>query len=569
MTFRRLALVAAAAFLLPAARAPEQKTVFYKVTPLAPGGFGNALRVEMRFAGDSDGETVLHLPDAWAGSSQLWRHVTDLEIRGGERLSGYYGAPVIHHKPGATIRVRYEVVSAWFEEPGFDYEKARPLIRPNLFFFHGEGVFAAPAGRQAANARFRWGKIPKRWRVASDLDHLKRRKTSVANLINSVAIGGPELQVVERRIGLAPLRVAVAGTWGFSAEELTDMVEKVVEAENRFWGDEATPFLVAMAPLGEVPSGLSYHGTGRTDAFSIASTSAFALKEATRFLGHEYMHSWVPNELGDMPEDEAEDYWFSEGFNDYLASKVLLRAGLWTLEQRAADKNETLLRYGTSPAKTVTAAEVVKRFWSDQAVQQVSYDRGHLLAAMLDAEIAGRTQGSEALEDVLRAQRKAAKGSSTLARDLLRTAMLERTGIDPAEAIERYARAGEAIVLPADLLGPCGTVVAETRRAFDRGFDAQATRLGGGVIAGVDAEGPAYAAGMRDGQRLVRREAGTIGDAAIPITYRVADGEDEKVITYLPAGRSEHPVQRVVLAADGEDDVKACKARLGGEDGIK
>jgi predicted metalloprotease with PDZ domain len=109
-------------------------------------------------------------------------------------------------------------------------------------------------------------------------------------------------------------------------------------------------------------------------------------------------------------------------------------------------------------------------------------------------------------------------------------------------------------------------VVTEPRRAFDRGFDAQATRLAGGVIAGVDPDGPAYAAGLRNGQRLVRREAGTIGDASAPISYRIADGEEEKVITYLPVGRSEHQVQRIVLNLDGEEQAEACKARLGGED---
>jgi predicted metalloprotease with PDZ domain len=535
------------------------------VTPLAPGGFGNALRVEIRFAGDADGETVLYLPDEWAGSTRLWRHITDLEIRGGTRLSGFYNAPVIHHRPGASIRVRYDVVSAWFDEPGFDYEKARPMIRSNLFFFHGEGVFAAPGDRHAANARFRWGRIPKGWKVASDLDHLKGKKSTVANMINSVAIGGPGLRVVERRIGRAPLRVAVAGSWQFKPEDLADVVQKVVEAENLFWGDEATPFLVAMAPLGDVPIGLSYSGTGRTDAFSIASTSAFALKDATRFLGHEYMHSWVPNELGAMPDDEAEDYWFSEGFNDYLASKVLLRAGLWTLEQWAADKNATLLRYGTSPAKTIAAAEVPARFWTDQAVQQVSYDRGHLLAAMLDAEIAERTGRQQALEDVLRAQRTAAKGSSTLARDLFVATLLEKTGIDASQTIERFARAGEPIVLPETLLGACGTVVTEPRRAFDRGFDAQATRVADSVIAGVDIAGPAYAAGMRNGQRLLRREAGTIGDASATLSYRISEEGQEKVISYLPVGRTEHQVQRLVLSAESPEQVQACTARFGGK----
>jgi predicted metalloprotease with PDZ domain len=116
------------------------------------------------------------------------------------------------------------------------------------------------------------------------------------------------------------------------------------------------------------------------------------------------------------------------------------------------------------------------------------------------------------------------------------------------------------------LLGACGTVVSEPRRAFDRGFDAQATRVADGLIAGVDPSGPAYAAGMRNGQKLVRREAGTIGDATVPLAYRIAEGAEERVIRYLPVGRTEHQVQRLVLAASGDEQASACKARLGGKD---
>jgi predicted metalloprotease with PDZ domain len=564
VTLSRFAVLAAAAVLLTAAKAPEDRPIHYKLTPLAPGGFGNALRVEMRFRGDADGETALLLPDEWGGSTSLWRHITDLEIRGGKRLSGFYAAPIIHHRPGATIKVRYDIVSAWPDDPGFEYEKARPLIRPRHFFAHGEGVFAAPHGRQEKDARFRWGKLPKGWTVASDLDHWEGKETTVANLVNSVVIGGRDLQVVERRVGRSPLRVAVAGKWTFTPDQLADMVEKVIVAENDFWGEEPTPFLVAMAPLGDVPSGLSYTGTARTDAFSIASTSAFELKHATRFIGHEYMHSWVPIALGNMPEDEASDFWFSEGFNDYLASKVLLRSGLWTLEQWAADKNETLLRYGISPAKTIAARDVGARFWTDQPIQQVSYDRGHLLAAMLDAEIIDKTAGEQSIDTVLRAQKKAAEGSSTHASELFRTTLLEKTGIDAAALIERHARAGEALKLPAGLLGPCGTVTSEKRRAFDRGYDAQATRLAEGVITGVDPQGAAYAAGLRNGMKLIRRESGTVGDATVPLAYRVEDGGVEKLISFLPVGRTEHDVQQIVLNAGAEEETLACKARLGG-----
>ncbi|MGA9583339.1 MAG: hypothetical protein WBR13_15370 [Allosphingosinicella sp.] len=555
-------LLAAASLSLVAAKPPEP--ISYRVTPVLQKDGSRALDVRMRVSGDADGETEIFLPSVWAGSNELWRHARGLEIRGARSLTGTYDKPVARHRPGARLKVRYRIVSAYSTDPGFAYEKARPMVRPDWFFVHGESMFAAPGGGQERPARFRWGKLPKGWTVASDLDHLQGKPTTLANLINSVAIGGAKLTIVQRDLRGAPLRVALLGDWQFTADQLADTVTPIVAAEDSFWNDRSAPFLVAMAPLGDLPAGLSYHGTGRTDAFSIASTGAFELKQAVRFLAHEYMHSWVPIELGGLPEeDEPKDYWFSEGFNDYLASKVLLRSGIWSLAEWAADKNETLLRYGQSPAKTADGAEIARRFWSDSAVQQVSYDRGHLLAAKIDSEIAARSGGRQSLETVLRTQRRAAQGSPELAVALFRKTLREETGIDVDPDLERYARRGETILLPADLLGDCARLVTERRKAFTRGFDADATRRGDGLFAGVDRDGPAYAAGLRDGMKLVRRESGKIGDASVELAYRVTDGGTERVIGYMPEGKSEFEVQRVELTA-GPESESACRTRLGG-----
>jgi predicted metalloprotease with PDZ domain len=558
-------LLAAASLLLTAAKPPEPKPISYRVTPILQKDGSRALDVRMRFRGDPDGETELLLPSVWAGSSELWRHAKGLEIRGAKSLAGTYDKPLARHRPGARLKVRYRIVSAYSQDPGFAYEKARPMIRPDWFFVHGESMFAAPGGSQERPAKFRWGRLPEGWTAASDLDHLQGRPTTLANLVNSVVIGGSKLRIVQRDLRGAPLRVALLGDWQFTADQLADTVTPIVAAEDAFWGDRSSPYLVAMAPLGELPSGLSYHGTGRTDAFSIASTSAFELKQAIRFLAHENMHSWVPIELGGLPEeDEPRDYWFSEGFNDYLASKVLLRSGIWTLADWAADKNETLLRYGQSPAKTVDGAEIARRFWTDSAVQQVSYDRGHLLATKLDSQIAARSGGKQSLESVLRTQRRAAQGSPELAVALFRKTLRDETGIDIDPDLERFARRGETLLLPADLLGDCARFVTERRKTFTRGYDADATRRGAGVIAGVDKEGPAYAAGMRDGMQLVRRESGKIGDASVELAYRVTEDGVERVIGYMPEGKAEFDVQRLELTAAGPEAEAACRTRLGG-----
>jgi predicted metalloprotease with PDZ domain len=441
-------------------------------------------------------------------------------------------------------------------------------VRADWFFAHGEALFAWPENRFAGRARFEWGKKPKSWRLASDLDHLRGRRTTIANLINSVVIGGFGLRIVERDLNGAPLRVAVLGEWSFEPDALADRVAQIVAATNLYWGDRDSPFLVAMAPLGAVPSGHSFTGTGRTDAFTIAATSSFDLKTATRFLGHEYGHSWIPNELGALPEEnEARDYWFSEGFDDYVATRILLRSGLWSLAEFVADKNETLLRYGTSPAKNADGADIAARFWTDQAVQQVSYDRGHLLATILDSRIRAVSGGGKDLDDVLRAQRKAAKGSTGLATDLFAGALRAETGIDVVPELERHARQGETLLLPADLYGDCARIVTETRRDFHRGYDSAATRRAGGIIAGVVPDGPAYAAGMRDGMRLVRFESGKIGDSTVEVVFRVADESGERMVRYLPEGKNVHEVQRIELIGDGAEQEERCTARLAGGDG--
>jgi predicted metalloprotease with PDZ domain len=554
-----------AAFLLIAAKPPEQKPISYRITPVLQKDGSRVLNVRIRLRGDMDGETLLFLPSVWAGSSELWRHAKGLRISGARSLGGTYDKPVAHHRPGARLTLRYRIVSAYAEDPGFDFEQARPLVRPDWFFAHGEALFAVPADGQERPARFQWGKLPKGWTVASDLDHLKGEPTTVANLVNSVAIGGAKLRIARRNLRGAELRVALLGEWKFTADQLADTVAPIVAAEDAFWGDRSGPFLVAMAPIGDIPSGLSYVGAGRTDAFSIASTSGFELKQAVRFLGHEYMHSWVPIALGGMPEeDEARDYWFSEGFTDYLAAKVLLRSGIWSLAEWAADKNETLLRYGQSPAKTANGDEMTKRFWTDPDVQRMAYDRGNLLAAKVDFDIAARSGGRQSLESMLRTQRRAAEGSSELAVALFRKTLRDETGIDIDPDLDRYAGRGEALLLPDDLLGGCGRVVTERRKAFTRGYDSEATRIGEGVIVGVDRDGPAYAAGMRDGMRLVRREAGKIGDSSVDLAYRVLEDGVERVISYRPEGKSEFEVQRIELTASGPEAEAACRTRLGG-----
>jgi predicted metalloprotease with PDZ domain len=326
-----------------------------------------------------------------------------------------------------------------------------------------------------------------------------------------------------------------------------------VDAENRLWGDPGRPFVVTMAPLGGEGPGISYTGTNRSDAFSVASTPGFALAEAARFLAHEYMHTWIARELGGVsPDDEVSGFWLSEGFTDFYAGRALLRAGLWTPADFAAELNATLLRNASSPARFATSTEVAQRFWTDNDVQKLPYDRGHLLAVELDHRLRRRTEGRAGMDDVMQEMRAAARRlrdapTPAYAPDLFPAILLQRYDLDVLGALAIHLDGGEPVVLQPDLYGACATVRTVEQPSFTRGFDPAATSRAGNVVAGVDPAGPAYAAGLRDGMRLIRRESGAIGDASVELAYRVDDGGTERVIRYLPAGADTVTFQRVVL----------------------
>jgi predicted metalloprotease with PDZ domain len=525
--------------------------------------------VEVRFKGDADGETRFFLPSKWAGSSNLRSALSEIKVTGaswkdeGEDL-------LLRHRPGAPIVVRYRVSSAYSEDPGRAYDKARPVIRPDWFLLMGEGVFGRPENRDSFPATFSWGRFPSGWRVASDLDHLaKDRPGTVADIIESVAIGGRDLTVVERSLGGKRIRIAARGKWPFPLNEFSERMLRILEAQNNFWHDSGRPFLVVLAPLtGGSATETFSNGTGRSDAFAFAASTNQEFKDIVRILSHESMHSWIASEIGGpLPVDEALGYWLSEGFDDYAAARILLRTGDWSLEDYVAELNKVLRRYALSPARGVTNREIGEKFWTNSDVERMPYDRGHLLALLIDGKLRERSGGQTTLDDVLLAQAARAgalrsAGHPIPAAQLLPIVAREKGGLDISDLLDRHIERGEPLMLPENLFGPCARVETRHEPVFEYGFDLPATRAAGYVVRGLDSSTPAYAAGLREGMKIVRtvsssRETGEI-------VFAVA-GDPEKRIAYLRRRKGENLIQQVVLAPTASGEAKdACRRRMGG-----
>lgn len=528
-----------ATFVL-AAQAPSRARVDYEFRPILEAGALRAVEVDLRFRGAADGVTTLRLPNEWGGQSELWRSIEDVRVVSGADLREGDGPAfrTLAHQPNARIHVRYRIVQdregAPSAEQGNPY---RAVIQPTYFHLIGNAALVIPEIDGATPVRVRARDMPRRWRFASDLEH---RGLALEDANSSITVGG-DFRILH---GADPnIRIAIRGQWRFSDADFASEASRIVMAQRRFWGDASEPYLITVIELtAPDPGWVSVGGTGLDDAFAFFATPNGDEQTIARILAHEGLHTWIPGRIGGMPQaGEAVDYWLSEGFTDFYTARVLVREGLWTPAQFAEDLNAMLAAYAQSPVRAEPNARILADFWNDRSVQQLPYQRGRLLATIWDARL--RARGTGDLDDVMYAMRTHTAGTAVERFGAQAEAL--SFGVD--DEIAAHIERGAPILLPRDAFAPCGRI--ETREApnFHRGFDIEATVANNNIIAGVVRSGPAYAAGMRDGMILVRREAGEIGNAELEIAYVVRDGETERTLRYMPRGEGSFTLQRLVI----------------------
>lgn len=552
----RLRLLSLALVFLGATAPPDPVTqsVQFTLAPDLSDGALTGLEVQIRFHADSSGTTNFGWSEGWAGERKLWQWVRDLKVAGATAVEkngdGHWR---IKSAPGEPLTVSYHIASAYDHDPTVDdSEQPRPVIRPTWFYAVGNALFGYPDDRENAPATFDWSSTPGIG-FASDLEHLagRGRKASragtVSDALESVVIGGRNLRTFPARDG-SGVRVAAVGTYAFTPEELNSLARRVIAVERDYWNsDRDVPFLVTAAPIVGSPTAMGFRGTGRGDAFALWVDQRTPLASMKWLLAHEYFHTWNPGQLGAMPERREERpaaYWLSEGFTDYYARALMVRAGLISPEEFATIWNEMLAAYASSPVRSMPGVQAAAAFWNNEAAQKLPYQRGAMLAAIWNARLRAASQGAVNLDTMLHEQIAAARSSKEQATSLFKS-LVRQKGMSIVADENRYLVKGEPILLPADTFGPCATIVTEQRPAFSRGFDADTTANADNIATGVDPMLPAYAAGLRDGMNILARTEGQPDNALVPYALLVEDKGKQRTIRYLPHGREGVTVQQV------------------------
>ena len=530
--------------------APRPLDIDYEVRR-QPDARGEAYRISLVFRGDASGRTSIVVPHEWAGAQRAERGIEVLETTTpGARIDDTDdpGRKLVVHRPGERVRIRYRLRQI---EPG-ELTAASPthylpVMQPGHFAWIGWTTWIVPADdERQVRIRVRFVDLPDDWQFASGFGLERRAVTFRGRLLRfreSLFVGG-DFRLRSRAVRGGRVTIAVRGEWPFRDGELGDRVATIVDGQRDFWNDSSQPdFLVALMPLKTTQGAISAGGTGLAGSFAAWSTPVASLTTLDRLLTHEYFHMWNPLSLGDMPEPEALGYWFSEGFTDYYTHQLRLRWKMLTLEQYAAQYDLVLRSLAEAREPGLPNAEIGARFFSEgRTIGKLPYWRGMLLAARWDAQIRRASAGRSSLDDAMRtllAQQRAGMVRLDAARIV---AVMQAAGVDNAAGdVDRFVDRGQRFVFAGDELTSCIGIATVSEPVFDAGFDVERS-MASKTFTGVDPDGPAHAAGVRDGQAMrgIHMQMGDL-DQIVRLGFQDPGATTVQQVEYRPLGK---PVSR-------------------------
>lgn len=544
----------------------EQKAALSYQIEYRAGRHGPVLEIALEFRGSASGTTRLRLPKQWAGATQYYQMIRGLRVEspGATMRVDSLASRVIQHRPEQLLKVRYRVLTRQTLDMRDKNAYFWPLIRQGYVHFFGHGVFVYPAGDGQMRRKIElvWS-LPQGWAIANSFGARQRTQRFVASrnaLRHAIYVAG-DFRLYRRDLKGGPLWVAVRDQWNFTDAELVTTVADIVQGGRDFFADYRFPhYLVTL--LKGTDRCCSYGGSGVHNGFALFVSTDKRVDQRLRWLlAHELFHTWNGRRIR-RSQPEQLVYWFTEGVTNYYARLLLLRRGLMGYGDYLQHLNRAIRRYYSSPVRNASNRVVLDRFWSDESVSELPYQRGDLLAHRWNARIKRKSAGNHSFDDVMR--------------DLLREARTHRSVVSKATIdrlvrrylprgiardIERYIESGETIPLHPSGVGHCAEVVLIDYVKFDPGFDLQRSKKLREVT-GVRHGSNAYVAGLRNGQRIVGWEIrGRRTDVELKVQIR--DEYGKRWLGFLPIGDTIRVPQYRLKANVKSGRLESCAADLG------
>lgn len=424
-----------------------------------------SLEVLVSFRLTSTKTTELNLPSEWQGQKELYRAISNLEaLSPGTTIQVVEKAwqRRLTFQPGQIVRLRYRVTKDWAGKINAS-SYLRVMLDQSYFQVAGRNFLVYPALPEDEEIPLfvEWKNMPPAWKVVDSFSgdfSCQFSKTYLIKLSNGLFAGGA-IRLNKLDLEGKTVFVATRGQWDFTDGQLVDLVRRILTGERSFWHDPgAANYVLTLLPSDDAPG--NYGGTALEDSFALFMGEGTRLDFQTKFLlAHEMFHTWNPGKLGEIHGENP--FWFTEGFTDYYARTLLLRAGLISAEDYANDVDTAYREYKASRVLHAKGSEVQDRFFSDDDFQRLAYLRGNFLAQRWNFLIQERSKGKQSLDDaMLNLLHQAQSRELVLTTRFLSEHFSAYVGPDAARDIQRYIEEGETIPLA---IAPSAPTAGHTR----------------------------------------------------------------------------------------------------------
>jgi predicted metalloprotease with PDZ domain len=485
--------------------------------------------VSLSFEVEGQDSVDVHLPIWRPGRYVLQNYAANVQEFSAEDRDG---DPLAFRKAGlstwrvsssvarrVTVRYRYYANTLDGGASLLDAEEA--YVNPVNLFMYPEGQIFRPVRLTL--------QLSKGWEVATALTPTKKSDTFLATdyhmLADSPLIASSTLQDLQFTVDEVPYTIYFQGL--FEPRERRDAivpdVEKIVRVQTAIFGGAPFDEYFFLFHLVPYPFG---HAVEHANSSSyVIQDNTFESDEAYQgflnVVAHELFHAWNVKRIRPaalwpydyMREQLTTLHWLTEGVTSYYAGLTLRRAGHVSSEEYLRNMGLLIDQLQRTPGRKVVPVALAS--WDSwltgygQGNPNISlsfYSKGALLGFLLDALIRDRTDGARSLDDVMRLlfETTYLQGQG-VPEDGVRLAAERVAGGSFEEFFARYVHGTDELPY-GELLEPLGLRVEEEtdpgRPAVWLGFQ---TRQRGerAVVAAVDPESPALAAGLETGDELV------------------------------------------------------------------
>lgn len=393
---------------------------------------------------------------------------------------------------------------------------------------------------------------PKGWKVHASLKpdskgrHVAR---DFDQLVDSPFELGP-FEAETFKVGGTKHRLAIAGSGNYDLKRILADTKKICEAEVELFGELPTDDYLFILLLTESRGG----GLEHCDSSVLAwpKLGFRPEKEYRKFLtlvAHEYFHLWNvkrirPSRFLDFDystEVHTKLLWIFEGITSYYDQLIPMRAGVYGASEYFELIAERIVAEQSRGGRTVQSLEESSydtwtRFYRptpDSYNSQVSYyERGELVALLLDLHLRRETKDKKSLDDVMRLlYHEIAKAGKGLDEGGFGEVVQRATGVDVSDFLGRYVEGTEPLDYGETFAG-VGIDSTDSRKDEEKrqawlGAVIESS-AGSSKLGHVAIGGSAHGAGLMTGDEIVALDG-----------HRVRAGLEDRLKLYTPGETAE------------------------------